>query len=55
MFNKNAFQIVAIEKDTNVAEIVGTYANYLIAEDTLFRLQEGDKECEYYIEEVTCE
>ena len=54
MTNEKAFQIVEVDELGNV-EVVGTFLTYDIAEETLFRLQEGDDKhssCVYTIEEI---
>lgn len=54
MTNEKAFQIVAVDELGNV-EVVANFIDYGLAEETLFRLQEGDDKhssCVYTIEEV---
>jgi hypothetical protein len=54
MTNEKAFQIVAVDMLGNV-EVVANFIDYGLAEETLFRLQEGDDKhssCVYTIEEI---
>jgi len=54
MTNEKAFQIVAVDMLGKV-EVVANFIDYGLAEETLFRLQEGDDKyspCMYTIEEI---
>ena len=54
MTNEKAFQILAVDMLGNI-EVVANFIDYGLAEETLFRLQEGDDKyspCMYTIEEI---
>ena len=57
MLNSKSYQIVAVDILGNV-EVVCNCLTYDIAENLLFKLQEGDDKfspCAYSIEEIDCE
>ena len=57
MINEKSYQILAVDILGNV-EVVCTCLTYDIAEDLLFKLQEGDDKhssCAYTIEEINNE
>ena len=57
MLNSKSYQIVAVDILGNV-EVVCNCLTYDIAEDLLFKLNEGDDKhspCTYTIEEIDCE
>jgi hypothetical protein len=57
MINPKSYQIVAVDILGNV-EVVCNCLTYDIAENLMFKLQEGDDKfspCVYSIEEVDCE